>query len=633
MIPADGIDNDCDDRVDEEVRDYQDNDGDGLVDEDLVAELMEVSYPPDWNVTSCSVSLEPAQSGTVRVVRVASKCQPSTVTYTDAIDASRRCWKEIVRRWLVVDSCGNIDRGTQILTVHDLTAPVMAAPPDLRVSCSDLNVTSITGQPRVSDDCQQSNFSYWFEDIANGCYIERHWFAEDDCGSRSEAVQIITPLLQANPVEIPDNVSLSCGETIHPRVTGEPVTESRKLCNYYTLPVTLSYTDSQRLVDQCTTVITRNWVAGDRCGNFSNFQQAIGVKTQSVPSVTFPSDVSVTCQEVQDVNRTGKPSVVTQSCLQVSFSYNDSVEHCQLRREWSVHDQCGRLINGHNQTIRLQRSNQINVPPTITVSCQETVNPPSPINDGKRRKCGLIMVPIQNVTTTDQTVLGNQCKRQVIRRINITGNCARDEYYEQKIIYEDWEPPILEMPANINASCEVALNETLAGQPLAEDCNKVSLNHSDSLVGSTLIRTWTAVDACGNKAPARVQRIFLVEAAPHVIYPDNLEQECGLSVDPNATRWPEIVQDVDSACFRLGGSNTTVSYHDSVTGSECERTIRRTWLIKTFLGHQLKHNQTIEISKHRFAQKCCIDCCNNLSVFCRSSTLCEHFRRATRWRG
>ena len=35
MAPGDGIDNDCDGKIDEEVRDGKDNDGDGSVDEDL----------------------------------------------------------------------------------------------------------------------------------------------------------------------------------------------------------------------------------------------------------------------------------------------------------------------------------------------------------------------------------------------------------------------------------------------------------------------------------------------------------------------------------------------------------------------------------------------------------------------
>ena len=33
--PGDGLDNDCDGKIDEEVRDGKDNDGDGEVDEDV----------------------------------------------------------------------------------------------------------------------------------------------------------------------------------------------------------------------------------------------------------------------------------------------------------------------------------------------------------------------------------------------------------------------------------------------------------------------------------------------------------------------------------------------------------------------------------------------------------------------
>ena len=52
MQPGDSLDNDCDGKIDEEVRDRKDNDGDGQVDEDL--EL--VSY--NWfSVTVCLVCL------------------------------------------------------------------------------------------------------------------------------------------------------------------------------------------------------------------------------------------------------------------------------------------------------------------------------------------------------------------------------------------------------------------------------------------------------------------------------------------------------------------------------------------------------------------------------------------------
>ena len=47
VVPGDGIDNDCDGRIDEEVKDGKDNDGDGDIDEDL--EL--VRLPPGFFVS------------------------------------------------------------------------------------------------------------------------------------------------------------------------------------------------------------------------------------------------------------------------------------------------------------------------------------------------------------------------------------------------------------------------------------------------------------------------------------------------------------------------------------------------------------------------------------------------------
>ena len=49
MKPGDGIDNDCDVSVDEEVLDGKDNDGDGKIDEDL--ELVGLGFYCNVNLT------------------------------------------------------------------------------------------------------------------------------------------------------------------------------------------------------------------------------------------------------------------------------------------------------------------------------------------------------------------------------------------------------------------------------------------------------------------------------------------------------------------------------------------------------------------------------------------------------
>lgn len=596
MIPADGLDNDCDDRVDEEVRDFVDNDGDGLIDEDLLVEPLVAVYPSDRNVSSCSASLEPSQLGMVQVSHVAIKCQPVTVTHSDAV-LDHRCQKEILRLWLVIDSCGNVARGTQKVTINDETAPVLSAPPPVRISCGQFNDTSITGRPQVSDDCQKTNVSVWFQDVVSGCSIERRWFADDGCGSISSAVQRIFPILETRRVQPPKTKVLSCGEAPNPSITGRPGTVSRRLCsNKFILPTTITYTDSQSVISICKSAIKRTWSVSDVCGNISNVEQEITLKTQSTASVIFPSDVSVSCQQVQNMSKTGKP-LVAQSCLQMNVTFVDSISDCQVSRKWAVSDECGRLIDTKRQIIRLKLTNQVNIPSKITVQCHQKVAEPS-VTTKESKRCGGVAIPTRRITWSIITVSGDECRRQVTRRLKITGNCAADEFQKQTIIYEDREPPHLHIPSDMETSCELAYNVDLVGTAVAQDeCNNAVVNHSDSLVGKTLIRTWSAIDSCGNAAPALTQRISLVELAPRVIYPSDLVQECGLPLTPDSTGRPQIDIDLSPFCFILGGSPTTMDYKDTVIGKECEQTIKRMWRIETFLGHKLTYNQTINISK------------------------------------
>ena len=53
---GDGIDNDCDGKVDEEIRNGKDDDGDGFVDEDITTVLL--LFGLDWSVFVDKVPLE-----------------------------------------------------------------------------------------------------------------------------------------------------------------------------------------------------------------------------------------------------------------------------------------------------------------------------------------------------------------------------------------------------------------------------------------------------------------------------------------------------------------------------------------------------------------------------------------------
>ena len=51
QVPGDSLDNDCDGKIDEEIRDGKDNDGDGDIDEDLELVRVKAAIFDDFFIT------------------------------------------------------------------------------------------------------------------------------------------------------------------------------------------------------------------------------------------------------------------------------------------------------------------------------------------------------------------------------------------------------------------------------------------------------------------------------------------------------------------------------------------------------------------------------------------------------
>src|SRR5437667_8348829 len=107
-----------------------------------------------------------------------------------------------------------------------------------------------------------------------------------------------------------------------------------------------------------------------------------------------------------------------------------------------------------------------------------------------------------------------------------------------------------------------------------DTCSSVTVGYSDSVSntcgGSKIIsRTWTATDACGNRASC-VQTITVRDTTPPTITcPSNVVLECPANTAPNYTG----VATAQDTC-----SSVTVSFSDSVSNN-CggARVIARTW--------------------------------------------------------
>jgi hypothetical protein len=133
-----GIDDDCDLLVDEELDDGIDNDGDGRIDEDRATSAPSVVFPSNVVFTDCSILQDSSfPSGQPSVVSIDPLCLSRSTTqsplsaavnisYTDVFSpptanyAQCPAWTSVSRTWAVSDFCGNVVRRTQLLTPSPL---------------------------------------------------------------------------------------------------------------------------------------------------------------------------------------------------------------------------------------------------------------------------------------------------------------------------------------------------------------------------------------------------------------------------------------------------------------------------------------------------------------------------------
>ncbi|XP_013407303.1 IgGFc-binding protein [Lingula anatina] len=130
--PADGVDNDCDMKIDEELLNGIDDDDDGVIDEDLSSLPPDVDFPKDTVIVSGDASVThtitieagtPNATGSERCVAY----RDITINYTDTTN-DNGCGVDIKRTWLVQDGCGNIVRSVQTIFVYNSWQALRAHP-------------------------------------------------------------------------------------------------------------------------------------------------------------------------------------------------------------------------------------------------------------------------------------------------------------------------------------------------------------------------------------------------------------------------------------------------------------------------------------------------------------------------
>ncbi len=480
----------------------------------------------------------------------------------------------LVRTWTATDNCDNVTTESQTIDVSDTTPPVLTGvPADVTVECDEVpalpNVTA-------TDNCDPTLVVIFEEtsDPQNGCAgtfgLVRSWTATDNCGNVTTQSQTIT-LTDTTAPEIdgvPADLNLSCSQPIPPAANPTASDE----CDNDVDLVFEEITTPGACVDEF--VIARTWTATDFCGNETVQTQTITVEDTSAPFLTgVPMSVTVDCDAIPEV---AEPTAIDDCDTDVTIEFTETTNtggctaEFTITRTWTATDNCGNATTGTQVITTVDNDPPVfsATPVNMTVECDEVpVDPGLTATDNCDTDVPVILV---------ETQIPGICENEftLVRTWTATDDCGNSSVHTQTITVEDMTTPF--MPP-ISPLLFVNCDEIpVAVDPVPTDnCDPnpqlifTEENNFDNCVNGTytIIRTWTAVDACGNDL-VQVQTINVIDNNNPVLspIPADVTVECDAVPDPPTVTATDIC-DMD----------VEVEFMESITPGACTQNYTITW--------------------------------------------------------
>ena len=529
------------------------------------------------------------------------------VTYRDVANLSG-CdgTGTILRTWTATDGCGNVTRAVQTITVVDTGNMILTAPADVTIEAAESNDPSVAGWASASDpDAPDEAPTVRYADAANltGCdgtgTIQRTWAATDGCGNEISAVQTITVVDTGHlSLIVPADVAVECGSPTSPAALGRATASDPDAGDE---APAVTYSD---LVQHSgcggAGIVTRTWTATDGCGNTISAVQTITVVDSTPPALKIPADALVEYGNSTDPAATGRASAMD-SCSTTTVSHSDvsapgsCAGRMTLLRTWTATDECGNAISGvQSLTVVDTTPPALTLPANATVECGDSTSPAATGNATASDAS-----QTQVVTYADdvsRTGCGNSAT--IARTWTAADACGNASSAVQTITVVDSTAPSLTTPADVTVQVgQSTLSVDLGEASAVDKCSAPVVTHSDVPAlnpdgTGTIVRTWTAADACGN-AVQGLQTITLTSAPvpPRLtlVAPTDRTIDAGNATDPSVTGRAV------AATTCSGG--TTVTYEDQADLGGCDGsgTIRRTWTAEDTCGNQTSAVQQISV--------------------------------------
>jgi hypothetical protein len=350
-------------------------------------------------------------------------------------------------------------------------------------------------------------------DAAGNYSIVRTFTASDFCGNESTATQIITLVDTTAPefTSVPADYTVECSDDM-------PMEDAAAADNCGEVSIAVESTTTEGDAAGNYT-ITRTFTATDDAGNSSSAVQTITVVDTTAPEFTsVPADYTVECSDempMEDASASDNCGAVT---IEVSseITEGDATGNYTITRTFTATDDAGNSSSAV-QTITVVDTTAPEftfVPADESSECGEAWSTEmATANDN----CGDVSV------TVEETTEEGACAGLLIitRTFTATDDAGNSTTAIQTITQVDTTAPSLSVATDITIECS---EEVPAPASEATDsCSDVDVTVTEEVLAgscpqeSTILRTYTAADGCGNETSA-VQTISIVDTtAPEFI--------------------------------------------------------------------------------------------------------------------
>ncbi|MFO0362054.1 MAG: hypothetical protein ACK500_09510, partial [Flavobacteriales bacterium] len=499
-------------------------------------------------------------------------CDPNpTIVLVSDVTADGSCPGSYVRTmtWKAVDACGNESAAvSQSITVQDITAPVItAAGANATVDCL---VTPVFTAPTATEVCDPNPTIVLVSDVtvngecAGSYSVTRTWVAVDDCGNESQPVsQTITVIDTTAPAfgSYPVYFSVECNE--FENVTILTATDN---CSE---EVEVEFTDMLNS-GGCLGVVMRTYTATDECGNTSTAVQYIAITDTTAPVINAPANQTVECNNVPvmpvvtatdncgyDVIITGEEQIIPGQC-------EDSY---QIIWTWTAIDYCENVSTSMTVITVVDTTDPIwtSLPQNETVQCSETL--PEVVYPTATDNCDENV----NIEMTEQEMPG-ECANEytIVRIFRAFDNCGNQAMCVQYIYVVDTLAPVFAQQQSA-FSFECYEEAPYVVPSVSDNCDiEVELSYTDvnDIAGpctTSITRTWTAEDDCGNVSTFVQTLSVLDDTAPVITGTIEIDAPCDNYEGNFVTATDNCSEDV------------SIDYSDMLVSGGCQGRIIRTY--------------------------------------------------------